>query len=171
MISVQIFRNYVLIYLYLFFVFSQVDSWRDRTLNKKELGRFLKIDKETPGRSRLTKKAESFPNNNVFSPVFSSNFSFGFIGFPVFPFPANTWTYLRAIFILAWHLASCGYQTFGRSVLAEPKCAGGRAPRATQWARSAACSRPLDAAPNLRRARTPGWGLKQYLSFGFWISV
>ena len=70
---------------------------------------------------------------------------FLFSCFLVFPFPANTWTYLRAIFDSAWRLTRCGYKTFRRSVPAKPKCAEGRAPRATQWARSAACSRPLGA--------------------------
>ena len=60
--------------MYLFFVFSQADSWRELTLNKKGLGEFLKIDKETPGKSRRTLKAESFPNNNVLSRSFLPTF-------------------------------------------------------------------------------------------------
>ena len=78
-----IFRNYVLIYLYLFFVFSQADSCLDKLLNTKELGKFLKIDKETPGESRLTKKAEYFPNNNGFCPGLFFEFHFRFSCFPL----------------------------------------------------------------------------------------
>ena len=115
-------------------------------MNKNGLGEILKIDKETPGKSRRTLKAESFPNNNVFVPVFSSNFSYSF-GFPVFlfsPFPQI-------------HGRICGRSSIRRGVqrpaatrrfaqrTREAKCAVGRARTGAQRGARAACSRSLGA--------------------------
>ena len=44
-----------------------------------------------------------------------------------------------------WHSTTCGYQTFWRSVLAEPKCAEGRARTGAQRGARAAGNRPLGA--------------------------